>query len=389
MRVLFATTAGAGHLGPLVPFAEACRRARWDVLVAAPGSFHQSVERLGFAFWPLGEPTEEAWRAVMAPLPSRSAEDANRIVIAEVFGRLDGGAALPRMLEAIDEWRPDVVVREANEYSSIVAAEKHEVRHIHVAIGVAANDAFAFEAVEPAIEELRTSVGLGPDAGLSAIREAPYFTLTPGSFEDPRDPGPAHASRFRDPAMAVPPPVGPSPDDLPLVYVTLGSVAPTMGFFPVVYRAVLDALADMPIRVLMTVGEAADPVALGPLPANAAVERWVPQAEILPRVAVVVGHGGYGTVLGALAAGRPMVILPLFADQPVNAARVAALGAGVALPGGAAPDPGRAIASVHLLPEAVTRLLSDPTFTQAAGRVAAEIGELPPVDVAVGMLAAP
>ncbi|MEO8571916.1 MAG: nucleotide disphospho-sugar-binding domain-containing protein, partial [Chloroflexota bacterium] len=157
---------------------------------------------------------------------------------------------------------------------------------------------------------------------------------------------------------------------------------------PVVYRAVLDALADLPIRVLMTVGEAVDPVALGPLPANASVERWVPQAEILPRVAVVVGHGGYGTVLGALAAARPMVILPLFADQPVNAARVAALGAGLALPGGAVPDPGQAIASVHLLPEAVTRVLSDPTFTQAAGRVAAEIGELPPVDAAVGMLAA-
>ena len=80
----------------------------------------------------------------------------------------------------------------------------------------------------------------------------------------------------------------------------------------------------------MTVGDAADPAELGPLPANVRAERWIPQAEILGEAAAMVGHGGFGTMLGALLAGVPQVVVPLFADQPYNARRIAALGAGLA-----------------------------------------------------------
>ena len=45
----------------------------------------------------------------------------------------------------------------------------------------------------------------------------------------------------------------------------------------------------------------------------------------------MVCHGGFGTVRGGLTAGVPMAVLPLFADQPYNAARVAEIGAGIAL----------------------------------------------------------
>ena len=102
--------------------------------------------------------------------------------------------------------------------------------------------------------------------------------------------------------------------------------------YPRVYRAALDELADLPVRVLMTIGRGGDLADLGPLPANAVVERWVPQAEVVSHAAVVVCHGGYGTTVGALSAGVPLVVAPLFADQGRNAARVAEVGAGLALP---------------------------------------------------------
>jgi tetratricopeptide (TPR) repeat protein len=69
--------------------------------------------------------------------------------------------------------------------------------------------------------------------------------------------------------------------------------------------------------------------ALGPLPGNLRVEPWVNPAEVLPRADVAVSHGGFGTTMEAIATGLPLVMVPLFGDQPDNAARIEAAGAGV------------------------------------------------------------
>ena len=120
----------------------------------------------------------------------------------------------------------------------------------------------------------------------------------------------------------------------PLVYVSFGSVTAGghLPFYPALYRAAIEALAPLPARFLLTVGEERDHAELGALPPNVTVERWVPQDEVLPRAAAVVTHGGLGSTLGALAHGVPLVVLPLFSlDQWFNAAAVARAGAGVAL----------------------------------------------------------
>ena len=124
------------------------------------------------------------------------------------------------------------------------------------------------------------------------------------------------------------------------------------------------ALGDLPVRVLLTVGRGLD---LGEVPANVHVEQWVPQADVLAHAALVLCHGGSGTTLGALAAGRPLVVVPLFADQPYNAARAGIVGAGV-------------VASVDTLRRAVERVLADDSYAAAARRVAEEMRALPPVD---------
>jgi MGT family glycosyltransferase len=154
---------------------------------------------------------------------------------------------------------------------------------------------------------------------------------------------------------------------------------PRLEFFPGLYRAALDALADLPVRVLVTVGEARDPDALGPLPPSVRVERWVPQAAVMPHAAAMVGHGGSGSTLAALAAGVPVALVPLFADQAYNARRVAELGAGIALTGGQPALSG--------LGPAVRALLEDPRHRAAAARLAGEVRALTPVDAAVQALA--
>ena len=161
---------------------------------------------------------------------------------------------------------------------------------------------------------------------------------------------------------------------------SFGTAVPTDGYFPGLYRLVIDALAGVRARVLVTVGRHADPAELGALPANVHVERWVAQASVMPHAAAMVAHGGAGTTLAALAAGVPLVLLPLSADQPINARRVAELGAGLALDGGPADVP--------RLAAAVTRVLEEPGYRAAARRVAAEVGTLPPVEEAAADLSA-
>jgi UDP:flavonoid glycosyltransferase YjiC (YdhE family) len=120
------------------------------------------------------------------------------------------------------------------------------------------------------------------------------------------------------------------------------------------------------------------------------VERWVPQADVTARAAVMVIHGGYGTTHGALMAGVPLVVAPLFADQPFNARRVAELGAGIALPepvslGRLSEDGPRMFAELGL---AVEHVLVDARYRRAARRVAASAAGLRPVDASIGVLLA-
>jgi MGT family glycosyltransferase len=147
-------------------------------------------------------------------------------------------------------------------------------------------------------------------------------------------------------------------------------VLPALPAFPEIFRATVAALDEVGVPALFTVGTEVDLGTLGPVPGNVRIERWVPQAAIMPNVRAMVGHGGSGTTRLALAAGVPAVILPAFADQPRNARRVAELGAGIALD------------SLDGLADALRRVLTEPSYRAAAERVAAEMAALPGIDAA-------
>jgi UDP:flavonoid glycosyltransferase YjiC (YdhE family) len=377
VRVLVATTAGSGHFGPLVPFANALSDADHEVAVAAPDSFRTAVERAGFVHLPFADAPPEELGAVFASLGGKSNAEGNAIVVREVFGRLDTGAALPGMVMIFEDWQPDLVLREQTEFASYMVAERAGVPHVHVTVGLSSFD----QNFIPLVDEPLKTLGFGP--GISGAMSSPRFSLLPPSFEDPTAPGPPAMRRFRDPGAGVAPSSTSIPDwwpgfSAPLVYVTFGSVAGGLGLFPDFYAAVAAELADEPVRVLLTIGEAGDPAALGPLGANVHVERWWPQQALMPHTSAVIGHGGLGTTLLALAGGVPQVVVPLFADQPDNARRVAAVGAGVALEGGRE--------AVGELRSALRQVLADSSYRAGAQRIAEEIADLPPASEAVPYL---
>jgi MGT family glycosyltransferase len=143
-----------------------------------------------------------------------------------------------------------------------------------------------------------------------------------------------------------------------------------------VLRRIVDALGSLPVRGVVTTGHAIAPEEL-PSPANVSVVRAAPHSAVLEQAAAVVTHGGHGTVIKALAADVPLLVLPMGRDQLDNATRVTERGAGLQLTPDAAPE---AIA------QAVRSLLDESGFRAAAARLGARLREETRTDEAVAEL---
>lgn len=316
-----------------------------------------ALDPRGYPFRPGAAPSDEILGPVWAAMPTLPPGQGDVVVVGVIFARLNVDAMLPTLNATIEEWRPDVVIREAAELASAVAADLHGVPHARVAVGPALVDEGGLAIATPAIEDRRPGLA----ARIAASR---FLTCWPESV----DPAPFAVERFRDPALDSPPQPLPdwwSGDERPLVYVSFGSVAATFPPAAAAYGKALEAVSELPVRVLLTTG--GNDLELGAVPANVHVERWVREPDVLAQASVVVGHGGAGTTLGAIAAGRPLVVVPLFGDQPQNAIRVAVAGAGV-------------IAPLDGIRAAIERVLEDERYRRATVRIAEEMRALPPAD---------
>jgi len=151
------------------------------------------------------------------------------------------------------------------------------------------------------------------------------------------------------------------------VYVTLGTVHnQTTGLI----ESIVAALGRGAYNLLVTIGEARDPDEFGPQSSTVHIERYVPQGAILPRCDAVVCHGGSGTLIGALAHGLPMLIIPLDADQFWSAKRLSALGAAATLH---VPE-----VNGDSIRAAMHRVLSTPDYRERAAEIQADIAAMPP-----------
>ncbi|WP_327152660.1 MULTISPECIES: glycosyltransferase [Nocardioides] len=382
--MLCATTANDGHFGPLLPFARALAGAGHEVRVAAPVSYAGAVAGAGFAHEPFADAPPELIGPVMARLPTLAFDEADEVVIREVFGRIDAQAALPSLMATVDRWRPDLVMRESAELASLAAAERAGVPHVHVCIGMHEVVPRFAEAIADPLDELGRMAGLIDGRLPAALASETILSLVPEVLD--RASGQELAGgdgflRFNEPLLSVSSYRLPEWGDpeAPLVYVTFGSVTGSLPPFAGVFREALDALADIEVRVLLTVGRRIDPAALGLLPSNARAEQWCPQDAVLEHAAAMLGHGGFGTTMGALTAGVPQMVVPLFTfDQVVNGQHVAAVGAGLTVEKGPA--------SVGPAAAQVLRLLEDPTFAVAARRIATALRNLPPPTEAIPFL---
>jgi UDP:flavonoid glycosyltransferase YjiC (YdhE family) len=378
MRLLFTFAGGNGHFEPLIPIARAARLAGHTIVFAGQPAMIAAVEAAGFAMVATGGATLTS-AAERLPLLKLDLEREDRD-LRDGFARRLARERAAAILALCAEWRPDGLVCDEIDFGAMLAAEKLGLPAAKVLV-IAAGSFVRREVVGAALDEVRAEYGLPPDADMTMLSRDLVLSPFPPSYRDPAFPLPPTAQSIR------PLVVGAGGDailtawagrlsDAPLVYFTLGTVFNSESGD--LFERVLAGLRDLPINVIATVGRELDPDEFGPQPPNIRIERYIPQAALLPHCAAVISHAGSGSVIGALAHGLPMVLIPMGADQPHNAGRCADLGLA------------RVLDAVEATPQmvstAITAVLEDPGYRQASERMRAEIAALPDPAIAVGLL---
>ena len=379
MRILFSCPGGSGTLHPLVPLALAARAAGHEPAFAAAEVARPTVEGLGFAFFPAGRDMRSLLRErhpeLVFPPP------AEQLVLMDQLGWAGVGveATLPALLAICDRWRPDVIVRDHLAFGACLAAEELGIPHAAVDAYASGHLASRQANVREPLNRWRTARGLPPDPELAMFYRYLALIPFPPSLRHPDAPLAPTARRIRplifseagDEALpdwldALPPG--------PVVHATLGTVADR----PELLRAIIDGLAGEPLTLVLVSGRRRDPASLGPLPPNVRVARYVPHSVLLPRCDAVITHAGAGTLIAAIDAGLPLVLIPLFGDQPPNAERAAAAGVARVLPPAEVTPAG--------VRAATRAVLDEPRYRERVAALRDEIAALPPVERAVGWL---
>lgn len=380
MRILFTFAGGNGHFQPLVPIAREAAAAGHTVAFAGQAAMLAAMEAAGFSAFPTGGTTlgTTAERLPLLTL-DRAREERD---LREGFAKRLARERATALLALCATWQPDLLVCDEIDFGAMIAAEKLGLPYASVLV-IAAGSFVRKEVVGDALNTVRTEFGLPPDPDLAMLSRYLVLSPFPPSYRDPAFPLPATAHAIRPLTLSAAPLENAPPwavhwPDAPLVYFTLGTV------FHVesgdLFERVLAALRELPVNVIATVGRELDPAIFGPQPSHIQLAHYIPQAELLPHCAAVIAHGGSGSVMGALAHGLPMVLLPMGADQPHNADRCVALGVALALDAVAATP--------HSVQMAVTTILTDPTYQQKAARLRDESATLPAPMAALRLLEA-
>jgi UDP:flavonoid glycosyltransferase YjiC (YdhE family) len=375
VRVLVTSTAGQGHIHPMVPLARAIAARGHDVLWATPVDGVEHVERAGLTAVAAG-PAELAGPAQLCErfpeVKAFAPEDVPEVGFGKLFGAIAAPAILADLAPVTLDWRPDLVVADAAEFAGHIMAAELGIPSVTKGFGALLPQRRVAAAASE-VAPLWRARGLEPRPFGGAYDHL-YIDVYPPELTS-ENPGHVRRRQLMSPLgddgrteMTSPPALPEGRDDAPLVYLTMGTVFSDVA--PLL--SILAAMRDLHVRILVTVGPRVDPGALGPQPAQVRVEQYVPQAALLPHCDLVVSHAGSGTMLAGISHGVPQLCLPQGADQFLNAAAAASAGVGIAL------TPSEATASA--IRDAVDRLLAEPLYRDAAARVGRSIAAMPAPD---------
>lgn len=373
MKILFAAAGAYGHLYPVLPVARAAQRMGHTVAVATHPRFHGEVGHAGLTAVAAGPFVEGVLGEAAAGLPEPP--ESGLDVVVRAFELM-----IPRTMADLKpilaEGDYDLVVHEAGLPGAALAAAAAGIPSVLMGVGRVPDDPMWDVMFE---HHARIAAENGWTIQDARTMDSPYLDFCPPSLQAPGFPkaGTAHILMRTvawNPPGELPRTVLARDPRKPLVYLTLGTG--TMATEPTVFRAMIDALAQLPAQAVVSTGPALAVDALGAVPDNVEIVGWVPQAELLDFVDLVVHHGGDGTTFAAMARGVPQLLLPHGADQFTNGQMLSAAGAGrQILPEEVTPE---------RIAEEVRRLLfGDEEARAAAHKLRDEIAQMPTVEDAI------
>ena len=362
--IFFFSLPAHGHVNPTLPLVRELTSRGHRVLYYDVEAFREKIEAAGAQFVPID--------AYMPPAP----EDIDRRAGKDFASLIEMAADLTlslneRVAQDVAEHHPACVVGDSVCIWGKLLARRHGLPFICSTTTFAFNDQSARLMKRQPGEVLRMLLGMPRMARkLRQLREhghdAPDVISLIGN--DTKTPTIVYTSRLFQPmsetfgdSYAF---VGPSvmqryprrPHDRPLVYISLGTV---LNNAPDFYRSALQALSGMDRDAILSIGDAVDPAALGPVPGNVRIYPRVNQLEVLAGADVFLTHCGMNSVSESLLCGVPMVLFPQHSEEGAVAARVQELGAGVPL-----KHP-----TAHAIRAAVDAVLGDASYRAAAQRM--------------------
>ncbi|HVF94428.1 MAG TPA: nucleotide disphospho-sugar-binding domain-containing protein, partial [Sphingomonas sp.] len=197
--------------------------------------------------------------------------------------------------------------------------------------------------------------GLAPDDGMSPLLQV---AQCPASLDFPREDLPG-AFRYGAPWRSAEPALDPpGSDGRPLIFCSLGTL---QGSRKALFASMTQACAMIGARAVVAHGGGLSDADAAALPGDPLVRAFWPQTSLLPHCRAAILHGGFNTVLDTLAAGLPIVAVPIAFEQPATAARLERIGAGVVVRWQGA--------TARRLATALQRVLGDPAYAAAAALV--------------------
>ncbi|MDI2027574.1 glycosyltransferase [Saccharopolyspora sp. TS4A08] len=381
MRIVLTAMPAFSHLVPLLlPVGRQLRDAGHEVVVATGEAMAETVQNFGLdpvvlpELLTMGdlarEPERHGARGLGEVEDRRGVETVG--VTSEIFGGnfvdVLGRRFGEQLLEHVA--RPDLVVREGTEFGGYYAAEKWGVPSAVIDISPMAPYGDVLEHLNAG----RAHFGLDPiDDPWQPMRTF-RAGVVPELFY-PEGARLGSARQYRVPAAdpeRLDPAIAELPDR-PLVLASLGSNAPMMlGERPQLLETIIETLGKLPVTGVVALGAHRDPRDwTGVRTENVHLTSFVQQQTLLPACDVFLTHCGFNSTRESLYAGVPMVGVPMFAEQPRNAARIAELGAGLSLNVEDATAP-----ALH---DALLRVLDDRSFRTAARGVQRRTLALPPL----------
>jgi MGT family glycosyltransferase len=395
---LFTHWEGGGNTPPVFALVRRLLARGHRVHVLSDGCHREEVEALGASFG--------AWTGV-PPRPDKSAQydplrDYEAKSPIDLLGRLRDkmfvgpAAAYARdVLDTVKRTEPDAIVTSEMQLGAMAAAESVHLPCVVLSPNIYLLPRPGVPPFGPGFQPLGGPIGavrdgmvrtmmirtfgkgtaqynaFRRDLGLTPLshpfdqfaRVARHLVMTSPAFDFRADAVPPHVVYtgpvLEDPDWAEPwRSPWPATDTRPLVLVGFST---TFQNQVDVLGRIIAALGRMPVRAIVTIGPGLGAQSF-PAPPNVCVCASASHSEILRHASLTITHAGHGTVMRALAAGVPLVCMPMGRDQNDNAARVVAHGAGVRLKPGA---------KVPAIQAAVRTLLNSPTYranAQALGR---------------------